>query len=137
VASIADVEQVTGHKFSSEEKEKMLKDYILFTEEKNNLKSSSFLTALSRSAYTGHYVWSGHDTDLWLEYKWYAGSWRPYYFETPIWALYWAIRVCYGGQILNWSWMEGPYQRVTAVVGKCVYVPFGTSFVCAYLRVVS
>ncbi len=90
------------------------------------------------SAYASHYVWSGHDKDLWLEYKWWTGGTRQgYHFETPIWALYWAVRVCYGGAITSWTWMEGNYQRVTGVVGSCVYVPFGDGFIRSYLRVVA
>ena len=86
-------------------------------------------------AYTAYYFWSGHDTDLKLEYKWWAGSRQGYYFSTPNWALYWAIRICYGGNISSWTWMEGGYQRVSGVVGSCLYKPFGSVYIRYYLRI--
>lgn len=119
--------------FSESEKQEMIDSFTVMSGAQK-LSSAASVVII---AYTSHYVWSGTDKDLWLEYKWWAGSPQGYHFETPIWSLYWAIRICYGGRITNWWWMEGSYQRVTAVVGSCVYIPFGSSFTQYYLRVVS
>lgn len=90
-----------------------------------------------RYAYTWHFVCHGLDCDEYLEYKWWAGSRQGYYLETTDYNLYYLIRLCYGGNILNWTWMEGGYQRVTAVVGLCAYGPFTPGYVRARLWVVS
>ncbi|MFH1366543.1 MAG: hypothetical protein ABIH38_00960 [Patescibacteria group bacterium] len=133
LADIAITEKATGYLFSVEQKEQMLKDFRSFQE--STLSKSSAQTQAIVTAYTCHYVYSG-DKDLYLEYKWWDGYRHAYSFQTPNWTLYWLIKVCYGGQLTSWTWMEGGYQRVTAIVGSCVYVPLGASFVQSYLWVV-
>lgn len=92
----------------------------------------------SYSAYASHYEPGAGDMDLWLEYKWWTGGSRQsYHFETPIWSIYWIIRIRYGGSLTNWTWMEGSYQRVTAVVGSALYVPYSDAFLRQYIRVVT
>ena len=131
--SLQELRTSSAPPFTVEQEEQILESFQQFQkEQQKSLNPLSWYPA-----YTSHYVWSGHDYDLWLEYKWWVGSRQSYHFETPIWALYWAVRVCYGGNITNWTWMEGGHQRVTAIVGTCVYVPFGDAFVRYYLRVVS
>ena len=123
-----------GLGFSEDQKQQIIRDFL----EYQNLPKDSVSPASSAwyGAYASHYVRTPTDTDLWLEYKWWAGTQRPYHFETPIWALYWAIRVCYGGRIVSWPWVGGGYQRGTGGGGSCVYVPFGDAFLRYYLRVV-
>ncbi|MDZ7798282.1 MAG: hypothetical protein U5L76_01540 [Patescibacteria group bacterium] len=133
LASIRKTEKLTGHTFSDEQKTKMLQDFRDF-QSKNNPQSSKLATSVI-TAYTCYYVYNG-DKDLKLEFKWWAGHPRSYYFTTPNWTLYWLIKVCYGGNILSWTWMEGGYQRVSAIVGSCVYLPLGSSFVRSYLWLV-
>ncbi len=116
-----------GIVLSAEEQEQMLSEYLEY--QGRALK----LVPLGQwySAYGSHTV----ADDLWLEYKWWAGSAQGYHMETPIWGIYWLIQVCYGGHLTNWSWMEGGHQRVTCVVGSCLHVPYGDGFLRYYLRV--
>ncbi|MFH1171067.1 MAG: hypothetical protein V1778_00830 [bacterium] len=119
--------------FTDEQEHQIIASFREFQKE----QQKAFRPAAWYSAYASHYVWSGHDKDLWLEYKWWAGSQQSYHFETPIWSLYWIIQIRYGGRLTSWSWMEGGNQRVTGIVGSAVYLPFGDAFVRYYLRVVS
>jgi hypothetical protein len=116
------------------EKEAMIN---VFLQAQSKTQAQTAAASQTVIAYTTHYVWHGLDRDLYLEYKWYAGSRQGYGFQTPIWALYYAIQTCYGGRLSNWTWMEGAYQRVTAVVGMCVWAPFGSEFTRQYLRIVA
>jgi hypothetical protein len=125
-ASILKLESI-GITLSTEEQEQMLADYAEY------LNDAPKLMPLGSwySAYGSHNV----ADDLWLEYKWWAGSPQGYHMETPIWGIYWLIQMCYGGNLTNWSWMEGGYQRVTCVVGSCLHVPYSDGFLRYYLRV--
>lgn len=116
---------------SPADKQEMIDALLAYTKQQTSLAAAGQTV----TAYAAYYFWSGNDTDLKLEYKWWAGSRQRYYMSTPNWALYWAIRACYGGSIDNWTWMEGGYQRVSAVVGSCLYVPFGSGYIRYYLRV--
>ncbi len=116
---------------SAAEEQEMVAAFIAH----QNQHQAKVATSQTIIAYAAYYYYSGHDYDLRLEYKWWAGSQQGYYFTTPNWALYWAIRACYGGHITSWSWMEGGYQRVTGVVGSCLYSAFGAGYIRYYLRV--
>lgn len=77
------------------------------------------------TAYTSHYVQNPKDRDLWLEYKWWTGGQRQSYsLQTNDYIMYLLVRACYPQGLTNWSWMEGSYQRVTIVVGTCLYKPY-------------
>ncbi len=113
------------------ERLQMLQDFAKFKQ----ANSVVLATAAYYSAYTSHMEPGNNDYDLWLEYKWNAGTRQSYVMETPMWLLYWAIQRCYGGRITNWTWMEGSFQRVTAIVGNCIHTPFSDSFIRSNLRV--
>ncbi len=140
VKSLPEFEEFLGRTLTQEERDNLLKDFRQDVQDHpewsvtpENLKTSTY------AAYTSHYKWSGHDWDLWLEYKWYTGARDPgYSMYSASYALYWTVRRCYGGNIWNWAWKEGNYKRVTAVVGTCLYVPFASSgnwYLRNYLRV--
>ena len=134
LANISATEKATSYFFSAEQKEQMLQEFRRFRESEASRSPAQTLTTIT--AYTCYYVYSS-DKDLYLEYKWLNGYSHAYHFETPNWTMYWLIKACYGGRLTSWSWMEGGYQRVTAIVGWCIYRPLGASFTQSYLWVVS
>ncbi len=108
-------------------------DYFTAVEEteivasfKAHRSSPSTSLAAAYRAYTSHFVYHPPtDVDLWLEYKWGANQCRPYYMYTSTWLLTKIVQKCYNGQITSWTWYEGGYQRVTAIIGYCGWVPYG------------
>lgn len=89
------------------------------------------------TAYTSHYVQNPKDRDLWLEYKWWTGGPRQsYILQTNDYIMYLLVRRCYPQGLTNWSWMEGAYQRVTNVVGTCLYIPYPDWALRGSIRVV-
>lgn len=138
VASIPSIEKGLGRTLSAAEREAMLEAF-----DQRHATAVNSVEATAATEYTA-YGWSWHqgsgtDLDLWLEYKWNSGGQRQaYQITTPIWGIYWIIQVKYNGRLLNWTWNEGAYQRVTVVVGLALWGPYSTyqqSFLRNYIRV--
>lgn len=125
-----------GITFSAQDREAMMaafREYRVSEVEMSRPTTPPVQPMASYGAYTSHFV----DWDLWLEYKWWAGSRQSYGLVTSDWAIYWIVQYYYGGHLLNWTWMEGSYQRVTMVAGARLWVPFGQGYLRTAIRVVT
>ncbi len=121
--------------FSADDRQSMIDALTQYRTASRSDGSTTPVTPLaSYGAYTSHYEPGSGDTDLWLEYRWWAGSRQNYQLYTDDWLIYWLTQHYYHGYLVNWTWMEGGYQRVTTVVGSALYVPFADSYLRNHIR---
>jgi hypothetical protein len=114
---------------------KLDREAILTSFQTEKRQQLPLATSAYYTAYTSHFVTQG-DKDLYLEYKWWTGGTRQAYQMTTFdYTIYWIVKVKYGGRLTSWTWMEGSYQRVTAIAGAALWIPFPDSYLRAAIRV--
>ena len=127
-----------GQRLTEQEREALLEAFSAYHQPSGPSTQTTTSSEYTAYGWSWHYS-GGTDLDMYLEYKWYSGGARqPYQIVTPIWGIYWIIHTKYGGHLVNWTWLEGSYQRATVLIGSALWAPYSTyqqSFLRSNIRI--